>query len=293
MAVSWASCCIILFSILVNSQSLPQLEHRSKVLPNNSYINYARISVGEGSLKCVTDSVNCCSDSAVGNWRDEKGGAVQQGANETTCLYVTRGQGEVSLNRNNSSDCIPERSGLWRCDGPDSRESIYIYISTTDAYSEQFFEFAVKAYDCLTGDLQLSPVKFTLHTEVSISPPEFTVAYRTKGGPATNVSWTYVGGLPEDHEQSQIILDTSQNSVYENRLRVRGRESGNYTCNIQNAVDVKIAVIKIKGLLTASLASYVSEMYSCRRALQSDCCHLSVQQYTFEYYCVLGVTSHE
>ena len=46
-------------------------------------------------------------------------------------LNVTRGQGEVSLNRNNS-DCIPETSGLWRCDVPDSsgkNQSIYIYIS--------------------------------------------------------------------------------------------------------------------------------------------------------------------
>ena len=35
-----------------------------------------------------------------------------------------------------------------------------------------------------------------------------------------------------DHETSQIIVDTSHNSVYENRLRVRGRESGTYTCTV-------------------------------------------------------------
>ena len=56
--------------------------------------------------------------------------AVHQGADETTCLYVTRGHGEISLNRNSS--CIPDTSGLWRCDLPDSSEvmqNIYIYIS--------------------------------------------------------------------------------------------------------------------------------------------------------------------
>ena len=122
--------CTVLF--YVYCQALPHFKHGLEVLPNNSYVYYANISAGEGSLKCVTDSENCCSDSDVGNWRDERGGAVQQGADEATCLYVTRGQGEVSLNRNNNSDCIPETSGLWRCDVHDSsgeNQSIYIYIS--------------------------------------------------------------------------------------------------------------------------------------------------------------------
>ena len=76
----------------------------------------------------------------------------------------------------------------------------------------------------------------TLHTEPTVSPPEFSIICRTEGGPATSVSW--VGPLNtkvqenRDHEISQIIVDTSCNSVYENRLRVRGRESGTYRCTI-------------------------------------------------------------
>ena len=88
----------------------------------------------------------------------------------------------------------------------------------------------------------------TLHTEPSVSPPEFTVTCRTEGGPATNVSWVRIGGLPEDYEQSQIILDTSQNSVYENRLRVRGRESGRYLCGIDNELSSRGGHLKINGL---------------------------------------------
>ena len=133
----WRIFAIILITVVVNCHSLSQVKYGLDVLPNNSYISYAKISAGNDSLKCVTDSVNCCSDSDVGNWRDEKGRAVQQGADEATCLYVTSGQGEVSLNRYNST-CIPETSGLWRCDVPDSSEekqSIYIYISTNDAHS--------------------------------------------------------------------------------------------------------------------------------------------------------------
>ena len=65
-----------------------------------------------------------------------------------------------------------------------------------------------------------------------MSPPEFTIICRTEGGPATTVSWYRPNGDrvqegDSDHETSQIIVDT-RNSVYENRLQVRGREAGTY-----------------------------------------------------------------
>ena len=37
-----------------------------------------------------------------------------------------------------------------------------------------------------------------------------------------------------DHETSQIIVDTTADTVYENRLRVRGREGGRYRCTVRN-----------------------------------------------------------
>ena len=89
-------------------------------------------------LKCVTDSDGCCHDTNVANWRDERGELVQEGADDGTCLYVTRGDGEISLNRRNS-DCIPPTSGLWRCDIPDSSgeiQSLYIYISNNESYGK-------------------------------------------------------------------------------------------------------------------------------------------------------------
>ena len=80
-------------------------------------------------------------------------------------------------------------------------------------------------------------VSFTLHTELRASVPEFTISCRTHGGPATNVLWTVdndgaVQELDIDHETSQVILDTSHNSVYDSRLRVRGRRAGTYYCKI-------------------------------------------------------------
>ena len=92
-------------------------------------------------------------------------------------------------------------------------------------------------------------MNFTLHTEPNVSSPEFIVTCRTEGGPATNVTWSLIGGLlPEDHEQSQIILDTSQNSVYENRLRVRSRESGIYLCISYNELGSSGGNIEVNGL---------------------------------------------
>ena len=84
-------------------------------------------------------------------------------------------------------------------------------------------------------------MNFTLHTEPSVSPPEFTIIFSTEGGPATHVLWLGPNGtvLQEnsDHQMSQIVVDTSHNPVYENKLRVRGRESGKYICNIVNNVN--------------------------------------------------------
>ena len=76
-------------------------------------------------------------------------------------------------------------------------------------------------------------MSFTLHTELRASVPEFTISCLTHGGPASTVSWTVVPvqeGI--DHETSQVILDTSHNSVYDNRLRVRGRIAGTFSCTI-------------------------------------------------------------
>ena len=82
-------------------------------------------------------------------------------------------------------------------------------------------------------------MNFTLHTELRASVPEFTISCRTHGGPATTVQWT-VNGVPvqEDrcYETSQLILDTSLNSVYDNRLTVRGRRNGTYNCTISNNI---------------------------------------------------------
>ena len=103
-------------------------------------------------------------------------------------------------------------------------------------------------------------MNFTLHTEPNASVPEFTISCRTHGGPATTVQWTVNGSrVQEDgyHETSQLILDTSLDSVYDNRLRVRGRRSGTYNCTVGNNIrdyldEDEVSVTQVNGSLTVS-----------------------------------------
>ena len=125
--------CVSLLVCEVSCNSL-WFENRNIELTNNSYIYYTSISDGDNALKCVTDHPDCCTDSDDGDWRDETGTVVHQGPDDSSCLYVTRGPGEISLNR--SSNCIPDTSGLWRCDIAESNDeiqSIYIYIGNDNS----------------------------------------------------------------------------------------------------------------------------------------------------------------
>ena len=130
---------LVVYSVIVNCQSLPQFHSLGEILRNNSFIYYDRIHEGGVALKCVTNtSIICCHDTNVSSWRDERGELVQEGADDGTCLYVTRGDGEISLNSRNI-DCNPPTSGLWRCDIPDSSEeiqSLYIYISNDTSFGK-------------------------------------------------------------------------------------------------------------------------------------------------------------
>ena len=129
MALKRITLLLILFLTVVNCQSLPQLKLFANNQTNNSFIDFYKVSYNGGALMCQTNARNCCIDSSIGGWKDERGNPVYEGANGTTCLYVTRGDGVISLNRNRS--CTNHTSGLWRCDIPDcsgEMQSLYAYI---------------------------------------------------------------------------------------------------------------------------------------------------------------------
>ena len=89
------------------------------------------------------------------------------------------------------------------------------------------------------GELNFALVILILNSEPNENPPEFTLTCRSEGGPATTVMWWRNRELVQEdsnHETSQIIVDTSEDTVYHNKLRVRGREGGLYTCNVSNNI---------------------------------------------------------
>ena len=88
-----------------------------------------------------------------------------------------------------------------------------------------------------TGNLSSAVIYFTLESEANEDPPEFTLTCQSRGGPVTEVKWRRNGVRVEEdsnHMTSQIIVDTSRNTVYNNTLRVRGRETGTYVCTVSN-----------------------------------------------------------
>ena len=117
--------------LVVSCQSLPHFEQNGYFLSNNSFILSFDFRDGYYALNCVTDNVSCCNNTDVGGWRDERGRPVYLGADGVTCLYVTRGDGVISLHRKRKRGCADHTSGLWRCDIPDSSgemQSLYAYI---------------------------------------------------------------------------------------------------------------------------------------------------------------------
>ena len=97
-----------------------------------------------------------------------------------------------------------------------------------------------------TGNLSSAVFYFTLESEANEDPPEFTLTCQSRGGPVTEVELRRNGVRVEEdsnHMTSQIIVDTSRNTVYNNTLRVKGRETGTYVCTVRHNAQTSLTVI--------------------------------------------------
>ena len=113
----------------------PRLELNGSILVNNSFVNRQTIGTGDDALKCVTNNTACCTDQDVADWTDPTDAAVGQGTPHSSYLYlyVTRGDGVVSLNHRNNGV-----AGMWRCSIPDSTgmmQNIYIYTGSPAGFT--------------------------------------------------------------------------------------------------------------------------------------------------------------
>ena len=136
-------------------------------------------------------------------------------------------------------------------------------------------------------------MNFTLHTDLRAEVPEFTLSCRSYGGPVTTVVWAVDLALLAENDTgtSQVILDTSQISVYDNRLTVRGRNTREYSCAVGNSRGSAddIVFTRLRGsIIFLYLIPFLN--CSCRTAHQSEDSFFWLQHYTCECDCVLGVT---
>ena len=86
------------------------------------------------------------------------------------------------------------------------------------------------------GTLRSLEISYARHSK-EYSP--FTLTCRSEGGPVTNVEWRRNGEIVQEdsnHTTNQIVVNTSQNAVYENTLTVRRREEGKYHCKVSNNI---------------------------------------------------------
>ena len=140
-----------------------------------------------------------------------------------------------------------------------------------------------------TGRLSSAVITFTLESEANEDPPEFTLTYQSRGGPVTEVEWSRNGVRVEEdsnHMTSQIIVDTSRETVYNNTLRVRGRENGTYMCTVSNnrheyvegaSATGPTATLGVKSELT--LMSFTDFLFSPSETYESQCYLQDTHQY--------------
>ena len=111
---------------------------------------------------------------------DGNGAAVHQGMAGASTIYITRGNGTVSLNRITGGS-----SGMWRCDIPDSSgvmQNMYIYKGTDTvvpgAHKRHKVALLCSAYGLLVVCIQFTISDKNVYNKIlNIQLYIFTVTY--------------------------------------------------------------------------------------------------------------------
>ena len=148
-----------------------------------------------------------------------------------------------------------------------------------------------------TGRLSSAVIYFTLESEANEDPPDFTLTCQSRGGPVTEVEWRRDGVRVEEdsnHMTSQVIVDISSNTVYNNTLRVRGREGGLYLCSVSNnrheyvqgaSITGPSATQRVQSEFTWQTLSFTQFHISPSETYKSQC----YLQDTYQYFTGVGI----
>ena len=101
---------------------------------------------------------------------------------------------------------------------------------------------------CVTGEVTIEGgIQFTLDSELTAEPPQFTLTCISTGGPATSPSWTRDNELIT--EGAETGLNDSETARYTHTLTVTGRLGGEYVCNVSNSISSTLSSeLNIKGV---------------------------------------------
>ena len=103
---------------------------------------------------------------------------------------------------------------------------------------------------CITGEVSIDgEVQFTLDSDLTAEPPEFTLTCISIEGPATSVVWTRDNELVT--EGTETVLNDPVTARYTHTLTLTGRLGGDYVCNVSNSISSILSrELNIKGVYT-------------------------------------------
>ena len=106
-------------------------------------------------------------------------------------------------------------------------------------------------FSCTTGEVSIDgEVQFTLDSDLTAEPPEFTLTCISIEGPATSVVWTR-DSTTVITEGTETVLNDQMAARYTHTLTVTGRLGGDYVCNVSNSISSILSrELNIKGVYT-------------------------------------------
>ena len=246
---------------LTQAQTFPRVLFRGDVLPNHSYVPFARVEHDgtDYGVECHTDLPTCCAKqqgNPAGAWYFPNGDRLSFNQLSDAHTYMRRLPQKVVLYQRQAGSA--KHSGIYQCLVPTLSSSsgekmVYVGIYRGNdgkkIFNTQVLLSVIKLSSiplslinvlflliscilCNLGDLQIrDDISFNLVWKIAAGPPVFILTCISTGGPATTVSWfrdsnNVSGGI--------TMLDNTVTSQYTHILTVTGRLGGLYECSVSN-----------------------------------------------------------
>ena len=230
-----------------------------EVLPNNTILSPE--DIGTSVNQAILCETARDENDHGGTWYDPTGEELPDGASGNV-LFNSTNFGGVSFRRGSVEFDSAGVEGVYRCRIRDENgifQTLYAGIYRTNSYQNSseplntapccpstalfilpsFPLSPPTSFSCFIpdGPVVLETISFTLLTDLSSSPPSYSLNCTTQSFPPTEVSWSRDGQpLPlsgETYQSSQQLRD-ALSTTYDNFLTVNGSLPGLYNCMATN-----------------------------------------------------------